>query len=790
MRLRLLISFAFIGILFSCNESGRPDQISTADTLRYVGREACRECHQKQFDLFLGSDHDLAMDVADNSTVLGDFSDVSYSHLGVNSRFYKKDGHYCIFTEGPDGQMGEYRIDYVFGVRPLQQYLTAFPDGRYQVLPLCWDTRPREAGGQRWFHIYGDERIEPDDYLYWTRILQNWNYMCAECHSTNLKKSFDASTGSYHTTWSEIDVSCEACHGPGSAHIAWAEEAKQNPALKEQGDMGLAVRHTDSSGGTWVFKPGSSIAVRTVKRDGRKTLETCARCHARRSVINEDYQFGHSLLDTHRPSLLEDPLYFPDGQIHDEVYVYASFLQSKMYHKGVICSDCHEPHSLKVYVQGNALCYRCHLPDVYGKKSHHFHQENSSGALCVECHMPERTYMQVDPRRDHSMRNPRPDLSQRLGTPNACLTCHDRLDKLDKLVRFDKALSSNLSNLSDLPTWFFKWYGKKDRGIHYGEVFWLARRNYPEALPELVRLASDTSLPAMVRSTAFSSLGQYQSPSILTVIREGLRDPDPLIRFGALEGSASLSNEEKNTLLSPLLHDPVRLIRTQAARLIPVAAVEGMRKNRRSAYDQAISEYIATEMINADHPYAWLNLGNLYLEEGKFGEAEQAYRRAISLEPAFPQSYINLTDLYRQLGQDQRGDEVLEEALVHIPGSAPVHHSLGLLLVRQGKYEEGLAHLKEASELEPMNARFAYVYGVGLYSTGKQQQAISYLEQARKQNPFDREVLFALVSYYTEFGKLDQARSIAEVLTGYYPDDPTYRESLEQLNRLRVLNQR
>ncbi|MBC8315218.1 MAG: tetratricopeptide repeat protein [Bacteroidales bacterium] len=768
----LLILLYIIGWATSCGDgpSQTGSNATTAeDTLTYVGREACKRCHEKQYELYIGSDHDMAMDHADSSTVLGNFDDVTFTHLGVTSKFYTRDGDYFVFTEGPEGKMTEYKVDYVFGVRPLQQYLVEFPGGRYQCLPLCWDTRPKEEGGQKWFHIYGEEKIPHTDFLYWTKVMQNWNYMCAECHSTNLKKQFDPETDSYHTIWSEIDVSCESCHGPGSAHVAWAEENEKNPTAKEPGGMGLAIRFKDPAGGAWVFKPGSSVSERTVKRDGLTTLETCARCHARRMTIHEDYTFGHSFLDTHRPSLLEDQLYFSDGQIRDEVYVYASFLQSKMYHKGVICSDCHEPHSLKVYVQGNALCYRCHLPDQYGSKSHHFHKDNSTGALCVECHMPERTYMQIDPRRDHSMRNPRPDLSVLLGTPNACTRCHD--DQSDEWAA----------------EYFYKWYGKKDRGVHYGETFWEARRMYPEALPRLIALATDTALPAMIRSTAFYYLENYQAPSLFPAIKKGLQDPDPLIRFGALQGSVTLSDEEKLTLFQPLLIDDVRLVRAQAARMIPVESVAGMTRKMKELYDLALTEYLAVETTNADHPFAWLNIGNYFLQAGDIEEAEQAYRRAITIEPALPQSYINLADLYRRTGQDEKGKEILSEALVYIPNSAPVHHSLGLLDVRQGQTPAGVEHLKLAAELEPENGRFAYVYGVALYSTGKYREAIRFLEEARKHNPFDRDILYGLVSYYGEMGQLKEAREIAEELAGYYPEDQRYKDVLKRLNNLKII---
>jgi len=210
----LLISLA---LFLNCKRSAESDKpvnqtLRSEQTAEYRGRESCKECHEKEYNLFQGSDHDMAMDTAIDKTVLGNFNDVSFTHFGVTSRFFMSDGKFMVNTEGPGGEMVDYQVSYVFGVRPLQQYLIEFPGGRYQCLPICWDTRAASEGGQRWFHIYQQERIPPDDVLHWTRVTQNWNYMCAECHSTNLRKNYSYAEKAYHTTWNEIDVSCEACH--------------------------------------------------------------------------------------------------------------------------------------------------------------------------------------------------------------------------------------------------------------------------------------------------------------------------------------------------------------------------------------------------------------------------------------------------------------------------------------------------------------------------------------------------------------------------------------------------
>ena len=366
------VTFLFGSLaLFTCrnkSESEKGGTISERSDLspEYIGRNSCKDCHEMEYDLFQHSDHDEAMDVATPETVLGDFDNTTFTNYGVTSRFFRSGDDFYVHTEGPGGVMQDYKISYTFGIRPLQQYLIAFPDGAYQCLPIAWDTRPESEGGQRWFHLYPDEKIAHDDILFWTRTTQNWNYMCSECHSTNLRKNYDYETKTYNTVWDEIDVSCESCHGPGSLHVEWANKVEQGSSPDVYPDMGLVVRLKDTDNATWVFDPDSTTARRSVPRKSDEVVQMCARCHSRRAVTTEDYYHGGSLLDTHWPSLLEEGLYFADGQIQDEVYVYGSFLQSKMYTAGVVCKDCHEPHSGKVYVDGNALCYRCHMAPAYG----------------------------------------------------------------------------------------------------------------------------------------------------------------------------------------------------------------------------------------------------------------------------------------------------------------------------------------------------------------------------------------------------------------------------------------
>ncbi len=737
----------------------------TEERAGYRGRESCRECHEKEYNLFLGSDHDMAMDTATAETVLGNFNDVTFTHLGVTSRFYTSGGKYYVYTEGPDGEMDDFEISYVFAIRPLQQYLVAFPGGRYQCLPICWDTRPVEEGGQRWFHIYQKERIPPDDLLYWTRITQNWNYMCAECHSTNVRKNYSHRRKSYQTTWSEIDVSCEACHGPGSRHIEWAELVDQGSSPDIYPDMGLVIRLKDTDNATWVFDPDSVTARRSVPRPSDELVQMCSRCHSRRAVITEDYYHGGSLLNTHWPSLLEDELYFADGQILEEVYVYGSFLQSKMYMAGVVCKDCHEPHSGQVYVQGNALCYRCHMASEYGGREHHFHDPADEGASCFECHMHERTYMVVDPRRDHSIRIPRPDLSDRLGTPNACNQCHD-----------DKSTGWATAYLRE-------WYGQDllDQE-HYGEIIRAGRRRYPEAREGLIRLAGDREQPPMVRATAVSLLGNYPETSVTELLRQISTDSDPLLRYAVLTVAQYRETQLIRDIAVPRLRDSVLLVRLMAANALTAVPRQMIPAGSRERLSTVLEEYNASLMINADHPSAHLNFGNLYLNAGQLEKAEASYREAIEIEPALVAPYINLADLYRRMDRDGDGETVLRNALEQYPHLAPVQYALGLLKVRQGENDEALTHLEQAARLDPADPQYSYVYAIGLNSTGKPAEALKVLEESLQDHPYDRNILYSLATISMEQGMGDRALEYARKLAEYYPEDPDYMQLLNILS--------
>ncbi len=245
--------------------SGRPPRAALTGSVpaaSYVGQQVCGQCHQQAEQRWRGSHHDLAMQPATDATVAGDFKNARFSYAGITSTFSRRDGKFVVRTDGPDGALHDYDVKYTFGTAPLQQYLIEFPDGRLQALSIAWDTRPRAEGGQRWFHLYPGENVTHRDELHWTGPSQNWNYMCAECHSTGVRKNYDPKTRRFATSYAEVNVACEACHGPGSNHVAWARKEGDWRRL-DGGTKGLAIALDDRRGVAWTISADTGNAQRT-----------------------------------------------------------------------------------------------------------------------------------------------------------------------------------------------------------------------------------------------------------------------------------------------------------------------------------------------------------------------------------------------------------------------------------------------------------------------------------------------------------------------------------------------
>jgi tetratricopeptide (TPR) repeat protein len=707
----------------------------------FVGSKKCMDCHKTEYDKWQNSHHDRAMEVANDATVLGDFNNAVVEFHGVTTHFYRKEDKFFTNTQGPDGKMGEFEITHTFGWYPLQQYLVPFSGGRLQCLPIAWDVK-----GKKWYHLYPDVPIDPQDWLYWTNAGQNWNGMCAECHSTNLKKNYDIPSDAYQTTWSEIDVSCEACHGPGSRHVEWAE-------LPDMARPQIA---------------NYELVVTAKGMESREQVELCAPCHSRRAILGDYTHAETDLLDSMLPSLLTPELYFADGQILEEVYVYGSFTQSKMYRRNVRCSDCHDVHSIKKVKEGNGLCLQCHRANIYDTKTHHFHKHKGekgepiksadgkllfdvgSGAECVQCHMPERPYMVIDYRADHSFRLPRPDLSIKLGTPNACNRCH--VDKTDQW--------------SD--EYMAKWYGP-GRKAHYGTIIDEGRKRYTHAHKDLIKLAADPLYPVIVRSTALSLLAAYPGKETNRTYELALMDDEALIRRTAVD-QLNVSDPERQTeLLSSMLYDPVKSVRIEAARRITEIADPQLGGARKKIFQASLTDYQKSMEYSADFAFGRYNLANLYAALRQLEKAVENYRAAIKIDNLFYPAKVNLAMLYNQMGKNNEAEILLREVVRHHPEIYEVQYSLGLLLAEKKQYEEAAAYLKMAVNGMPNRARIHYNLGLLLQHLKKNSDAEASLLKAQELEPDNFDYLYALADFYLKRRKLQQAKSIAEEMVARHP---------------------
>ncbi|MGI9274065.1 MAG: multiheme c-type cytochrome [Endozoicomonas sp.] len=688
----------------------------------FTGSKACASCHQPQYQDWFSSQHRTALQQPQEDSVFGDFNDSRFLYNGVTSRFFREKDQFLVQTDGPDGQLKTYKVKYTIGDYPLQQYLIEYQGGRLQTLGIAWDTRPQKEGGQRWIHLYPDQQIEFSSPFHWTSNQQNANLNCLECHTTGYQKNYDEKTSSYHTQWQESGAGCESCHGSGQRHIDWASGVKS-----EYRNKGLAVDLSDSN--LWHFPRDATIA-QPLTSNPQQQIETCGQCHSRRQQIAASTPVNKPLTDSFMPELLRDVLYEDDGQIKEEVFVYGSFKQSKMFQAGVTCSNCHNPHSNKLKAPGNQICAQCHLPSKYDTVTHTFHKPGTRGSQCVDCHMPEKTFMVVDPRRDHSFKTPRPDLSVSIGSPNACVLCHTDKDNAWAATSLDG------------------WLGKEWRNRpEFGTAFHAAKTGTQDAIPKLEAVIADKDYAPMIRASALDRMEPYLSTETLPLIRANLKDPDPLVRLGALGALNNLPVQYKPDLLLPLLDDKSRMVRQQVGKLLADVPATQLSEPQRAKRQTAVVDYIDAQRLSADRAPARMNLGQLYRAMNQYHQAEAEYLEAIRLEPYTAPAYVNLADLYRHQGRQDKEQNILQQGLGQEPGSAELNHAMGLLLVRQKQYRKALVYLKSAADFAPGNSRYVYVYGVALHTVGDKAQALEVLRQALRRFPQNAEIGAAIRAY-------------------------------------------
>ncbi len=697
----LVIAILSVPLYLLINFQGKKLNVSDL-TPKYVGSDKCVECHRQEYREWQKSHHAKSMNRADSSTVVGDFDNKTVVYNNITHKLYKRGNKFYAYTDGEDGKLQEFEIKYVFGFYPLQQYLVELKGGRLQTLALTWD-----AKNKKWYHIaavhYPNEVIEHDNWLHWTNQAQNWNSMCADCHSTNVAKGYDIATDSYRTTFSEINVACEACHGAASRHVEWANNQQYNESITNYG-----------------------LTVKTSDINNEEYVDLCMRCHSRRTAISD---FHHDLdIYNHSIPTLPTPVnYHIDGQIKDEDYVFASFAQSKMYMRDVKCNDCHNVHSNKLLYDDNRLCTQCHRADDYDTYSHHFHKQKGEkgeavvaadgvrfevgdGSRCVNCHAPARFYMGVDYRNDHSFRVPRPDLTEKLGTPNACNNCH-----ADKSPQW----AVNYIN---------KWHGIS-RHSQYGEVFKSAESGDNKSFMKLVDIYEDEVYPPIIRATALTFMGQYYQKQSKEILISAMQNTNNHVRYNALKNIVVDDAKSFKAVLE-LLSDNTKAIRIECSNKLQGINRGEMQSKYLKLLQKADNENVEQLRYNADFPSGKFNLANYYYNTHQIDKAETWFLKTLEQDREFHAAKLNLAYLYNSVGNHAKADLMFTDYLQNMQNDGNSMFAYSLFLAERKFYDKSLKYMLTASELLPENARILYNIAMMYEFEKNRKKAIQYLQKA------------------------------------------------------------
>lgn len=735
-RIPFLFSSILIWVFFSCEEASESKLQTNSivnDSTYFIGSQTCKSCHLAEYTDWTKSDHFLAMQIANDSSVLGDFNNAHLKADGVKTTFLKDQDRFHFESEELDGTHHHYQIKYTFGFSPLQQYLVETSNGQLQATRASWNNIDK-----KWFHQYAGQKIQPNDWLHWTQNSQNWNTMCASCHSTNFKKNYDFESDSYKSSYSEINVACESCHGAGSKHQDYINSQAYKNGTKVESHY---LTYGKSS-------------------NNKLQLKSCAPCHARKTDITQTSASNAELLDEMIPEIISTEHYFGDGQINDEDYEYGSFVQSKMFHNKVKCSDCHNPHSGKLKKTGNDLCLSCHKPN-YDSESHHFHKANTSGSQCVSCHMDTKTYMGVDIRRDHSFRIPRPDQSAIYKTPNACNSCH-----ADQSSQWAAAKIKS-------------WYGN-NRAYHFSDDLLPGSLLDQQNQVHLIKLIGDTSQPAIARATAVFYLGQIINESSANTLLNHLRDLEPLVRYQIYRSLENFPSEIWINTATIGLSDKVRAVRIAAADLYHFIGEENVPARAKSIYHQANMENKNYLKYNRDFAIGNIMMADYFVQEKDYQNAIKHYLRGLQKDSMMNYARFNLSATYNTLGKNEEALNVLLTAAKTDPTNDRTFYNLGLLYYEMHQIENALSSFKKAYDLNSGITNLYYNYGLILHQIGKSNEAEFVLLKGLNLSPTAPNINYALAIIYIKLKDLNKAKSFVEKLYGLDPMNPEYQSLFKQ----------
>ncbi len=717
---------------------GHVDRLNIPDKevyAQYAGSTTCMDCHPKEFDQWKPSNHGMAERslVADMDAEAFE-RDHAFQIGSVHSKAFKGSEGYQIDTMGQGRTNRVHALERVIGHTPLRQYLTDIGDGRLQAMDTAWDPHQKD-----WFNVYGEEDRYAGEWGHWTGRGMNWNSMCAGCHNTRLRKNYDPLTDQYHTAMAEVSVGCESCHGPMKPHVQHYKDPSSFP------------------------KPSPAPLS---KRDASEILQTCGSCHSRRSELTGDFVPGESYLD-HFSLVIPDAsdLYYADGQVRDEDYVYTSFLSSKMHHAGVHCLDCHDPHSNEPILPGNALCMRCHsggYPNatLVDPSKHMFHAPETPGGKCVDCHMPQTTYMQRHPRRDHGFTIPDPLLTKEIGVPNACNRCHE-----------DQSTDWAITAVET-------WYGDRMERSTRERARWIshARQGIEGSHRPILGMLKNEATEPFWKAVASRLLDTWWfEPDVIPAMVEATTSTNALLRSQiamALSPAAQANHPDAIQALRQCLEDPVRSVRVNAAWSL------------RHEIDPASSPGLELQhflKLHLDQPSGQMQQGAFHLGQENLASALKHYQKAVDWDPHSAPLRHELAVVLSMSGDPQGALEQMLEACHLDPSEGEYFYKLGLAYNELGQEEKMMDSLKKAVELAPTHPRAWYNLGLAQNGRGQREAALRSLIRGESANPFDPAIPYARATILMAMGRVEEARRAAQRALEIQSDYPGAAALLRQL---------
>jgi predicted CXXCH cytochrome family protein len=702
-----LLSISVMAIVFTLvactteeKESTEPSDARALAVEGYTGAAVCQECHQEEHDLWSHTAHARAMTPATPEFVRGDFeTDTTHTYDGQTYHMVRRGDSYAIRTVGPGGKVGTFPVVYTLGARQHETYLTRFPDGRIQVLPVYWDLIEN-----RWYDaaegtLEFGRAFTPNDRLFWANQGRTWNDRCFDCHASQMRKNYDFATNTYDTALGDLSINCETCHGPGEQHTTFWRKALVDPELAAQGEKSL---------------------VRATSLSPSKQVEICAQCHATKTVLRSGFKPGDDFLDFYELNLIDDAdSFWPDGLVRKLAYPHLQFAGSQCFQKAdLTCTGCHANHGSDMPVEliaepaGGALCARCH-PDVTSNISAHtFHKLVGKGSDCKACHMPEMflNYLTVT---DHRLTVPVPDVTTRLGVPNACNQAGCHSDQSSEWAS-EKAVA-----------W---WGGYQDERANRTQAIQWGREGDARGLRELTRIVDDPAEDPLLRGGAVTLIGRIGDVSALPTLLAALDDTHQVVRSRATVAVGAIGHPVAIPRLKKLVQDPVYGVRIRAAFSLAKLEYVPPTGPDRLALEKALSEHEASSFgILADSPNTHTTIGQAHEALGQFKAAEVAYRRALRVSPGHRSALerMELMDLARI-----KYDRLLTMVTPHLEKDVRLKVALGIAKIHQGLIKEGVGILHEVKSTNMYSELLETGLGDGYRKAGDLVSAQKHYERA------------------------------------------------------------